>query len=180
MKKIIVSRKHNIYALIDSADFKKVNKYNWYVFSTGKASKKQYVYTTINNKEWLYLHRYIMDAEKGKEVDHKNGNTLDNRKSNLRICNRKQQARNTSVRKNSEIAYKGVSLSKDKKRNKKYRARIRINDKNIMLGRYLTAKEAAIMYDRAALKYYGEFARTNFNYLDNKGLKFKLERNCNY
>lgn len=99
-----------------------------------------------------------MDAPKGKEVDHKDGNGLDNQKSNLRLCTHKQNTRNSISIKGTSI-YKGVFWCKDRL---KWRAGIKNNYKTINLGYYESEVNAAFAYDKAAIKYFGEYARLNF------------------
>lgn len=102
------------------------------------------------------LHRAIMKAKKGEQVDHINGNTLDNRKENLRICTHAENIRNRNQRKNSNTKYKGVFKS-----GKKWGASIGYENERYYLGVFKTQEEAAIAYNKAALKYHGEFALLN-------------------
>lgn len=74
--------------LIDPEDFEKISTHKW------KINKGGYVCRTINKNGLLYLHRFIMDASKGQEIDHIDGNKLDNRKSNLRFCTKSQNSYN--------------------------------------------------------------------------------------
>ena len=107
----------------------------------------------------VYLHREIMRAIKGEFVDHINGNTLDNRKENLRICSSKQNSRNSKKNKNNSSGFKGVAWHKSKK---VWVAYIKVDYKNKHLGVYNTPENAAKAYDEAAKKYFGEFAKLNF------------------
>lgn len=109
------------------------------------------------------MHRKIMELEgydiKGKEVDHKDQNGLNNFISNLRICSHKQNIRNQNKHKNNTSGYKGVSWKKDKN---KWTAQIRIdNNKRIFLGYFSNKIDAAKAYNNAAIKYHGEFAKLN-------------------
>ena len=92
------------------------------------------------------------------EVDHKNGDGLNNTRENLRICTREQNARNRRSVSGSTSKYLGVSWCKDKKR---WRAQISAYGKCKKLGRFKTELEAAIIYNIAARKYYGRFAKPN-------------------
>lgn len=115
-----------------------------------------YVYRDIRvGSRWrrLYLHREIMKAPKGLVVDHINGNGLDNRKVNLRICTQGQNARNR--RKRSDVSgsiYKGV-------REKCGNFECSVARKYV--GTYATEVEAAHAYNIGAISQYGEFARLN-------------------
>jgi hypothetical protein len=111
------------------------------------------------NKVRYLIHRVIMNCPEGMDVDHINGIRTDNRRCNLRICTRSQNAANSKIRVDSKTGYKGVSTSSRNK--KKWEARITVNYKVIQLGTYLSPEEAAKAYNLAALKYFGEFAKLN-------------------
>lgn len=104
-----------------------------------------------------HLHREIMNCPRGLFVDHINGNTLDNRKCNLRICNNAENSRNSKINYNNKYGYKGVSKRKGLK--KCWLAQIMVNRKVIFLGYFKTAKKAHEEYCKAAKKYHGKFAR---------------------
>jgi len=92
-------------------------------------------------------------------VDHINGNPLDNRKSNLRICTHAENSNNTGPRKNNTSGYKGVYWAK---RNKRWLAQITHNGKQVYIGHYKDKEEAARAYDAKAKEFQGEFAYLNF------------------
>ena len=105
-------------------------------------------------------HRLIMGVTDPKiQVDHINGNKLDNRKENLRLATPQQNSSNIGIRKNNKSGYKGVCWSK---RDKKWIASIYKNNKKQYLGCFDDIVEAVRAYDRAALELFGEFAWTNF------------------
>jgi len=97
-----------------------------------------------------------MDTPKGMDTDHINGNGLDNRRSNLRVCTRAQNALNTGAYSNNKSGFKGVSL--DYKYKVKWRADIQVNGKQIFLGYFDTKELAYQAYVEACTKHHKEFA----------------------
>lgn len=146
------------YVLLDNEDYDFVIKLGkWSVDKKGKHSF--YAIKIIGGKK-MYLHRLIMSSPKGKIVDHINGNTLDCRQQNLRICGFSGNAKNKSVSKTKKSSiYKGVYLTKSGG----YVARIwcSIKKTNIYLGRFEKEKDAACRYNLACHELHGEFARLN-------------------
>ncbi len=115
-----------------------------------------YVIARINGKN-IPMHRHIMKPEKGFLVDHKNHNTLDNRKENLRICTRQQNMWNRK-RTCGTSKFKGVYWCNT---NNKWISEVTLNSKKIYLGRYKTETEAAKAYNAKAKELFGEFACLN-------------------
>lgn len=140
----------------DEEDTELLAQYTWCILSAG------YVVTndrTVAGEYYtLPMHRRIMEVPCGVEVDHKNGDRLDNRKENLRVCTRTENQRNAGKQKNNRSGYKGVSLHKQCQR---FQARIHIKGRGNSLGLFNTALEAAHAYNTAAKKLFGEFARLN-------------------
>lgn len=143
------------YALVDEEDYERVMEYNWHMCG-GKQHK--YARAYINGKGKL-LHRLIVHPKKGMVVDHINGNGLDCRKSNMRVCTQEENTRNSVSMSQTSSVYKGVSLVKDKNR---WVANIGYRGTKIHLGVFNTEIEAAKAYDEAAKKYHKDFARLNF------------------
>lgn len=145
-------------ALVDSSDYESLIKYTW--------SKSKLGYATANiDGQHYFLHRFIMGLSKGDGliVDHKNGNGLDNRRSNLRVCTKTQNQQNQRTRHTSVSKYKGVGYYK---RDKKWRTRIVYNKKDIELGKFECETCAAIAYDEAAKVYHGEYAWLNKDHFE--------------
>jgi len=148
--------------LIDAEDYEKVIKYKWNIHK--EKAKKNYfyfhhTYRDNNKKNSLLLHRMLLNLElhDGFVCDHINGNTLDNRKCNLRKCTVAENARNSKISKNNRTGLKGVSY---KKKDNKYQGSIQVNKKYIYLGYFKTPQEAHSAYCEASLIYHKEFGRT--------------------
>ena len=144
-------------AIVDDDDFAYLNQWRW------KFNSRYAVRTSGGISHWktISMHRVIMNAPDGMEVDHINGEELDNRKENLRICTRSENVRNVGKYRNNTSGFKGVSFDAEKV-TRKWRALIQVDKKLISLGRYATPEEAARVYDEAAKKYHGKFAQLNF------------------
>ncbi len=148
------------FALIDDKDFDLVSQHKWY--ADGRRRYTYYARADIlkdgDKKTTLRMHRLIMNPANGMEVDHIDGNGLNNCRLNLRICTRSQNARNQHPRGGSS-QYKGVSWHK---RDKKWQVRIKANGNRSHLGTFTDEIEAAKVYDKAAKKLFKEFAYLNF------------------
>lgn len=150
----------NKYTLIDDEDYERVMNHRWYASSKTRANSyaKTSIRDSLGNSKKLYLHRLIMEVYDPKiKVDHINGNGLDNRKCNLRLCGIKQNTQNRKFYNNTS-GYKGVVWDKW---SNSWKAQIGVDDKNIHLGRFKNKKDAAIAYNNAALTYFKEFASLN-------------------
>jgi hypothetical protein len=115
-----------------------------------------YVLVCVKGK-WELLHRAIMDFPQG-QVDHRNRDKLDCRKSNLREATHAQNITNRLCSDLNTSGYKGVHWNKRKQR---WTARITHNGRRFFLGNFKTAEEAAIIYNEAAKKYHQEFCGLN-------------------
>lgn len=161
MKIINISK--NKVVLIDDADFERINSFKW-TAANCPTNSSYYAQRRGKNKEGklttIKMHRFIMDCPKGLQVDHINGNTLDNRRENLRITTGENNSRNRAHQKNARFPYKGVFLRRDRK-TVKYGARITYKATTMWLGSFKTIEEAAEAYNAAAIKYFGEYAKLN-------------------
>ncbi len=146
------------FTLIDKDNFHLVKNLNLYL-RVGKWCRTKYV-QFLKNKKGVYLHRLIMNfPNRDIEIDHINGNGLDNRKCNLRLCNRAQNSYNSKKRYgNSSSKYKGVTLNSV---SNKYISRIIYNKKYIYIGLFKNETDAAIAYNKRAKELFGEYARLN-------------------
>ena len=140
-------------ALIDLEDIDKIKDYKWRVNDQG------YALTDIKGStKKIRLHRLIMNCPEDKVVDHINHNTLDNRKSNLRICTLQQNNKNQKKKTNNKSGVIGVSWDNSRG---KWCAQIMHNHKHIHLGRFDTIEEAIEARKQAEITYYGEYRNTN-------------------
>lgn len=165
MKEIIInSKKYGRHiVLVDDEDWDLVNQYTWHLYVQIRREEKQFYCVTNlyvkDKKTTRKIHRLILNVNDPKiHVDHINHNPLDNRRCNLRTCTTQQNQRYSKKRKNTISKYKGVCLHK---RDKKWGAYIKINTKQIHLGCFDDEKEAALAYNEAAIKCFGEFALLN-------------------
>lgn len=147
-------------AIVDVYDYEWLSQYNWKYDPDGYAMRNA---LSADRKGRGYfnirMHREIINAPKGMQVDHINGDSLDNRRANLRLCTKTQNGQNRKSVKGSTSSFKGVCFIKDKGR---YQASIHVNHKSMYLGTYDDQTEAARAYDKAAQEHFGEFARLNF------------------
>lgn len=104
------------------------------------------------------MHRVLLGAPAGVDVDHIDGNRLNNTIGNLRLCERRQNLMNSRKRTATTSKFKGVYWLAA---NRKWRAKINVEGKSKHLGCFAAEEDAARAYDQAALIYFGEFARIN-------------------
>lgn len=144
-------------AVVDDSDFDRVNSRNWYFDDVGYARTNEW--RDGRKSAAPRMHRFILnDIPANLHIDHINGNKLDNRRSNLRVCTASQNASNRGAQSNNSTGFKGVCYDKARGR---FKAEIAYGGKRKHIGRFDTALEAAQAYNDAALKYHGEFAFLN-------------------
>ncbi|MBA7615651.1 hypothetical protein ES703_22936 [subsurface metagenome] len=144
------------FTIVDTELLRILNLYRWSLLITH--DKKRYA-RRYENGQTIYMHREIMNAPSNMEIDHKNGNGLDNRKENLRLSTKSENQMNSKKRRDGSSIFKGVDCIK---KTKKWRARITTKYKRIHLGYFNSEIEAAEAYDKQAIYHFGEFAKTNF------------------
>ena len=146
-------------ALVDDDMYDYLNQWKWYA---NNLNGKFYAVRNLRiNKKYvksILMHRFIMSTNKGLVVDHLNGDTLDNRKCNLRNCTHGENLKNQKISIKNTSGYKGVSWNKN---HKSYEAKINNNNITIQIGNFKNIIDAARAYNEAAVKYHGEFANLN-------------------
>lgn len=165
---------HGYFALVDAEDFERINTHKWHLKRKKSQPGKLYAQRTIRlgtgrsaPKSTVVMHREVMNAAPGVQIDHRFGDGLDNRKANLRTATNQENQRNICFSKRRKAGgFKGVSWNRNAG---KWEAGIgagepKPNGKRarIYLGIFDDAADAARAYDAAARKYFGEFAGLNF------------------
>ncbi|MFH1370831.1 MAG: AP2 domain-containing protein [Planctomycetota bacterium] len=151
----------SLFTIVDPDVYYLLNCFHW---SARRNSNCIYAVRFLNcigqKPKILSMHREIMNPRKGLLVDHKNRNTLDNRRDNLRIATHSQnQFNKAKTSEKTSSRFIGVYLEKS---SRLWATKISHHGKSIWLGRFKSESEAARAYDAAAKKYHGEFARLNF------------------
>lgn len=140
--------------VVDDEDYDAIARYKWHLSHNGYAVRRERI---GGRKPIRYLHRSIMSADWDGDVDHINGDKLDNRRSNLRYATRSENNQNTHSRRGSS-KFKGVVWHKQDRR---WWAVIKANGKQHSLGTHATEEDAARAYNAAARRMFGDFARLN-------------------
>lgn len=143
-------------AIVDDQDYENLNQYKWHYSNHGYAArmvrKKQH--RSVTFMQW-YIVRPLLNTV----IDHINGDRLDNRRCNLRMCKKEDNNKNRRVNKSKTSSqYKGVTW---RKHAKAWKAYIKLNQKQIHLGYFKNEFDAAIAYNKAAEQLFGEFACLN-------------------
>lgn len=142
---------------IDEIDMHLLEGRTWRVYYYDQKKYLKWVCRIDNVQLIISFHRMALGVKDGEIVDHINGDSLDNRRCNLRLVTASQNARNMIKHKATSSKFKGVSHYKGR-----WRARIKVNNVSIWIGTYGDEAHAAYAYDMASMKYHGEYGRTNF------------------
>lgn len=143
--------------IVDDADYDYLMHWKWHAVKHGGYS---FCAASWNGGDRLLMHRLILGLDDSLEVDHRDGNALNNRRYNLRTATRSQNLFNRKVQKNNKSGYKGVYFRNERGT---WQATINFEGKMYRLGSYKTDVDAALAYDDAAKVFHGEFAKLNFN-----------------
>lgn len=156
------SKKHKgLAALVDHADVSLVSEYDWHPV-WDRNTKSFYAVTTVKERgrrRPVRMHRLVVAAKNDEFVDHINHDTLDNRRTNLRLCSRSQNQANQRKCEGKTSEYKGVYWNRQCSR---WQAQIRFKGESHHLGLFLDEVSAAMAYDHAAQALFGDYARVNF------------------
>jgi len=142
-------------AIVDASDFEWLDQWNW----SAHWNPCTQSFYAARGKTIAWMHRLILGCSAKERVDHMNHDTLDNRRDNLRKCTHGQNMMNKRKYGNNTSGYKGVYFVPQYD---KWLCQINLNNKCISLGYHSSKEEAAHAYDRAAKRYFGEFAQLNF------------------
>lgn len=137
--------------LFDMCDSDLVRSRGWHLSRRGYIAGKE-------NRRERPLHKLMIDVDSSYDIDHANGNKLDYRRKNLRVCTHQQNCFNQKLKKNNTTGYTGVSYAKNIR---KYESYIHYNGHKYSLGYFDTAQEAAAMRDQKSMELFGEFSRLN-------------------
>jgi len=153
MKEIQLTR--GSIALVDDDDFEWLSRFSWRLDSYGYAMRT--TARTNSGRTSALMHREILGLFKGDGLccDHINGDKLDNRRANLRVCSTSDNNRNQRLSKDNTSGFKGVCWNKQ---SKKWQANITVNWKQKSLGLFATPSQAHDAYQKAAIEFHGDFA----------------------
>ena len=143
--------------IVDDEDYEYLIKYSWFA----KKNHKKFYAQRRSGAKHYQMHDEIMTPPTGFSDDHINGDSLDNRKCNLRFASQRQQCFNRKKSSNQSSIYKGVSFHIGKQ---KWTAQIKKDGIISCLGTFLNEEDAALAYDKKALEFFGEYARLNFTH----------------
>lgn len=146
------------YTLVDESDYDFINQWHWRVEGGYAIRSRNSNEASLKKPKRILMHRVILNTPDGMATDHINGNPLDNRRCNLRICTKSENNKNRKPNYKSTSKYKGVTRSHE---SKKWRVQLGMNGKNLHIGLFESEDDAARAYNLAAIKHYGEFASIN-------------------
>lgn len=144
--------KRHLKVMVDDEDYEFLNQYYWH------ADINNCVASSRGGRNRILIHRLIMNAPSNLEVDHIDGNRLNNQKNNLRLATSSQNKCNRGARKDNKSGYKGVSWHSQ---NSKWTARIKAGNVYKYLCLFNDIQDAVKAYNKAAIEYHKEFAFIN-------------------
>ena len=149
---------HGLFAQVDDADFDWLNQWKWCAVSNYSKYKRAYAARSVKEgPKWrtVRMHRLILGITDSEVLgDHRNGDSLDNRRSNLRTATPQQNSFNQRISRSNKSGFKGISYDQN---TGSWQAKITVNRRHKYLGRFKTPAEAAQAYTNAAQEIHGEF-----------------------
>lgn len=151
-------------ALVDDSDYEWLSRQRWLVVD----GRRCYARSFFKSRRGVYMHRLILGVEHQPsiQVDHKDGNSLNNQRSNLRLATQSQNQQNRGLSANNTSGFKGVQRRvhryNDGRELERWHAHFKHNNKQIWVGTFNNAIDAAKAYDQRAREVFGEFAYLNF------------------
>lgn len=155
MESVRIALTKGQWSWIDEEDYPSVSRFKWC------ANEKEcgtYAVTYVRGYGYLTLHSFLMQPPPGKVVDHIDGDSLNNRRSNLRVVTQSQNLMNKRVRRNTVLRFKGVNWDKSRG---KWMVKVQKEREVIWIGRFDDEIDAALAYNEAARIHFGEYARLN-------------------
>jgi hypothetical protein len=158
MKSMKIPLTQGKFALVDAEDYEYLNKYKWCAVTRKRKDGKRQCFYAVTHPG-IRMHRLIMKTPRELEVDHKDGDGLNNQKHNLRNCTRLQNVLNQMTQQTNKTSkYRGVLWNAERR----WRVQIQYKSKVYYLGYFDCEEEAARCWDKKAKELFGEFARLNF------------------
>src|SRR5690606_24980699 len=148
----------SVVTIVDADDYEWLSQWVWGAQESRSGLRARRIDRSEGRQKKIYMSRVILNAQAGEYVDHINGDTLDNRRSNLRLCSNQENLMNRGLNKNNTSGYKGVTWNAQKN---KWMAQITVDHQHVYLGCFESPQDAARAYDKAASDSFGEFALTN-------------------
>lgn len=142
--------------MVDDNYFDLVSQFKWSAYNPRPGL--WYARTNVGkgkSRRTLSMHKFVF-GNATRDIDHRDGDGLNNQRGNLRECSKAQNGQNRRKSIRNKSGYKGVTVH-----GKKFQAAIKIDGKHTFLGTFTSAMEAALVYNEASVKYFGEFARPN-------------------
>lgn len=146
------------FALVDEEDHARIASHSWYAWHHHGTSYAARMTAREGRRICILMHREVMDAQPGSQVDHSDGNGLNNQRSNLRFCTPSENRYNQGRQRNNSSGLKGVSWNK---KLQKWEVYINKDRKRTRLGFFADKNDAMRAYDKAAAEMHGDFARPN-------------------
>lgn len=155
MKQIPLTQ--NKFAIVDDKDFENLNQFKWFFNGKGYAGRSKWI-KGGNSSIQILMHRIILNAPKNQEIDHINGDGLDNRRENLRLCSHAENSKNRKFYKNNTSGVRGVVWDKQMK---SWAVQFWFDGKPFPRKLFKNIKNATIYRQSLETVYYKEFRRLN-------------------